>query len=200
MTRNNDRRPVSQTVRDEIVEAGRRIFAKFGFRKATVDEIANAAGKKKSSVYHYFAGKEEIFEAVLEREARLFRGEIGKAVAEKQTARERVQAYVIARMKTFKRLVNFYSAFREGYLDNYPFIEKIRLSYDNEEVEYLKSLLRFGIERAEFIIRDPDTASVAIVTAMKGLEFRLGNEPDDETMIGHINDMLDILFHGIVKR
>lgn len=187
-------------VRELLIESARKTFAEFGFRKTTVDDVARAARKGKSSVYHYFSSKEEIFEAVLEREARLFRSEIGAAVAAKTSARERLEAYVIARMRTFKGLVNFYRAFREGYQDDYPVVEKFRQSYDREETAFIASLLRLGVERSEFSIRDLDTTAVAVVTAMKGLEFRLGSVADEGKMVRMIRDLLDVLFYGIVVR
>lgn len=57
-------------VRNNIIRAAGTIFSKFGFRKTTMDEIARAAGKGKSSIYYYFSSKEEIFEAVVVKEAR----------------------------------------------------------------------------------------------------------------------------------
>ena len=55
--------------RYEIVEIAKDIFARFGFKKTTVEEIAKAARKTKSSLYYYFNNKEEIFQAVIEHEA-----------------------------------------------------------------------------------------------------------------------------------
>jgi AcrR family transcriptional regulator len=64
-----------EKAREEIVEIARGIFAKFGFRKTSMDEIAKAVKKAKSSLYYYFQNKEEVFQAVIEREAKCFEGE-----------------------------------------------------------------------------------------------------------------------------
>ena len=58
-----------QRVQAQIVEKAQALFARFGFRKTTMDEIAQAAHKGKSTIYHYFQNKEEIFRAVVEKEA-----------------------------------------------------------------------------------------------------------------------------------
>jgi len=44
---------LEKDVREIIIEAARGIFARFGFRKTTMDEIAQLAHKAKSSIYHY---------------------------------------------------------------------------------------------------------------------------------------------------
>lgn len=53
--------------RQRILDAAAHCFAASGFSKATVEEIAGAAGVSKALVYHHFRGKEAIFEELLER-------------------------------------------------------------------------------------------------------------------------------------
>ncbi len=57
--------PRSARRRRRILDAAGQAFAESGFAKTTVEEIARAAGVSKGLVYHHFAGKEEILEAVL---------------------------------------------------------------------------------------------------------------------------------------
>jgi TetR/AcrR family fatty acid metabolism transcriptional regulator len=46
--------------KDMIVGAAIRVFAQKGFAKATINDIANAAGIGKGTVYEYFSNKEDI--------------------------------------------------------------------------------------------------------------------------------------------
>ena len=46
--------------KDQILEAALQVFAKKGFAKATINEIAAASGIGKGTVYEYFSNKEEI--------------------------------------------------------------------------------------------------------------------------------------------
>ncbi|GAA6187070.1 TetR family transcriptional regulator C-terminal domain-containing protein [Litorivita sp. NS0012-18] len=52
---------------DAILEAALEVFSANGFRGATVDMIANEAGLSKPNLLYYFASKEAIHAAVLER-------------------------------------------------------------------------------------------------------------------------------------
>jgi AcrR family transcriptional regulator len=61
---------VKEEVRTHIVGVARKIFTRNGFRKTTMEEIAGVSQKGKSSIYYYFNSKEEIFRAVVEKEAR----------------------------------------------------------------------------------------------------------------------------------
>jgi AcrR family transcriptional regulator len=54
------------SVRKAMLEAAERVFARKGFSAAKVAEIADEAGYTAPALYRYFAGKQEIFEGVLE--------------------------------------------------------------------------------------------------------------------------------------
>ena len=48
-----------------ILSAGLEVFSQFGFRGATLDQIAEAAGLSKPNLLYYFASKEEIHQRLL---------------------------------------------------------------------------------------------------------------------------------------
>src|SRR5438045_663410 len=52
--------------REALLGAARRVVVRRGFRDASMDEIARQAGFSKGAVYWHFAGKEDLFFALLE--------------------------------------------------------------------------------------------------------------------------------------
>lgn len=62
--------------REALVRTARRVFLEHGFHGASLDEIAERAGYSKGAVYSNFAGKDDLFLAVLddhfERRARAY--------------------------------------------------------------------------------------------------------------------------------
>ncbi len=52
--------------REEILGAARMIFAHYGFRRASLEEIAREAGVSRTALYHHFRNKEDIFRAMCE--------------------------------------------------------------------------------------------------------------------------------------
>lgn len=52
--------------RDAILGAARTIFAHYGFRRASLEEIAREAGISRTALYHHFRNKEDIFRAMCE--------------------------------------------------------------------------------------------------------------------------------------
>lgn len=51
----------------KVLDAGTKIFARYGSRGATIDQIADMAGMSKPNLLYYFKNKKEIYLAVLEQ-------------------------------------------------------------------------------------------------------------------------------------
>ena len=64
---------------EAILKAGRRLFGEQGFAATTMDDIARAARVAKGAVYHHFATKETVFEAVFDQVSRDLVLEIDRA-------------------------------------------------------------------------------------------------------------------------
>jgi AcrR family transcriptional regulator len=188
-------------IRESIVNAAIDIFSKYGFKKTTMDDIAMALGKGKSSIYYYFRNKEEIFQAVLEKEVTLLKSKLQEAIDEKKNPKGKLKAYIITRMDGFERMLNFYNAVKNEYLAQFAFIESIRYRYDQEEIANVQLILEEGIEKEDFSIEDPYLASLAIVTSMKGFEIPLfiqGRRGQD--LEQRVDKLLKMLFNGILKK
>ena len=54
------------STRERILDAAMAVFAQFGFRRASMDEVAREAGLTRQAVYHHFASKEALFRAAVE--------------------------------------------------------------------------------------------------------------------------------------
>lgn len=60
------RQDLQQETRDTLVIAARAVFAESGYHAATLEAIAREAGYSKGAVYSNFAGKAELFLAVMD--------------------------------------------------------------------------------------------------------------------------------------
>lgn len=186
--------------KEKIIETARSVFSKIGFRKTTMVDIAKALYKAKSSLYHYFRSKEEILKAVIEREAEIFKKKLEEALEGTDDPKEKMILYSKTRMKTFNLLANFYTAFKDEYLENYSFIQRLRKDYDRFEFETIKGILEEGNQKGVFKVENTSLTSWAIITAMKGLEYPWAVSEEPEKIDRDIDALLGVLFNGILKR
>jgi AcrR family transcriptional regulator len=187
-------------IRNHIVLAAGTIFSHFGFKKATMEEIAAATRKGKSSLYYYFRSKEEVFQAVVEKEAEELRGELMEEIAKYDDPMEQLRGYILVRMRKLKKVTNFYDALKSDYLSHLEFIDKIRRRFDEDEIHIVTQILQTGISNGKFDVESPELSAVAIVTAMKGLEIPLFIQKSQGNLETRLDSLIKFLFYGLVKR
>ena len=188
-------------VRAEIVQVARKIFTRYGFRKTTMEEIAAASRKGKSSIYYYFKSKEDIFRAVVEKEAEELRTELYRVINISRDPMERLKAYVMFRLYNIKTVSNFYAALKDDFLEQMDFIEDIRQRFDEEELEVVRGILETGIREGAFKINNPEIGAIAISTMLKGLELPLFlNKYKRTEKEKLLDDLIRVIFYGLIKR
>jgi AcrR family transcriptional regulator len=165
-----------------------------------MDEIAIASRKGKSSIYYYFASKEEIFKAVVEKEASIMKDELLNAHNEAESPAQKLKMHVLVRMRAMEKLANFYSAIKDDYLSHLDFIDKVRKKYDEEEIQMMENILIEGVEKGTFEIEDTALAATAIVTVLKGMEIPLFWGVEEQDVERRLDHLIHILFHGVMKR
>lgn len=190
----------NEEIRNIIIETAREIFGKYGFKKTTMDDIALAVRKGKSSIYYYFESKEDVFRAVVDNEISILRTELLGILSKPIDPKEKFKLYLLARMNKYGELVNFYNALNDDYLDQLGFIEKIRKGYDKEEIEMIKGILAEGVMKNQFEIANIEMTAVAIVTAMKGMEYPLAVQSGPKNLENTLDELLKLLFYGIMKK
>jgi len=192
---------IKKEVRIHIVGIARRIFTRYGFRKTTMEEIANASQMGKSSIYYYFKSKEEIFRAVVELEATILKERLSRIISKNNSPPERLKAYILFRLHHVRTLENFYAALNEETLSYMGFILEIRRNFEAEEQELVSKILEDGMEQGVFQLSSSEIGAIAISTMMKGLELPLLLDEAHKTDRGELmEDLIRVLFNGILKR
>ena len=79
--------------------AARERFARDGYAATSLDAVAADAGVTKGSLYHHFANKLELFEAVFEAEAQSFSQRVGEAAFRKRDPWEAAYAGIAASLR-----------------------------------------------------------------------------------------------------
>ncbi len=88
---------VAQATSERILDEAVRQAEEFGVRRLTIGDVAQRVGLSRVTVYKYFPGKDQLVQAVLQREMRRFLRDVDAAVAPYDTLEERlVEGFVFA--------------------------------------------------------------------------------------------------------
>lgn len=190
---------VSKT-RDMLVDVARQLFARMGVDNITMNDIAQASGKGRRTLYTYFKNKNEIYLAVVESElAQLHRTLID--VAEKDLpSDEKLITFIYTRLDAIKALVFRNGTLRATFFRDIWRVEKVRKEFDIREVEILKTILDDGVREGVFSMPDTDITALVLHHALKGLEvpYIRGVMGDSiSKRIKRRDNVINLIFNGI---
>jgi len=186
--------------RENILKIARDIFSKYGFKKTTLDDIANAVRKGKSSLYYYFESKEDLFQAVILKEVDILAHELEIVINRNTDPIDKLRDYILTKLTTFRGLANFYHAI-ENDITAVGFINEIKRKYEQDEIRMIKRILIEGVRKNEFEIYDFNLAAIGITTAIKGLEMPLSaGTYGNVNLENSVDIILKIICYGIMKR
>ena len=90
---------VSDFRRTEIIDAARTVFARRGFARGIIDDIAKEAGIAKGTVYLYFRSKTEIYKAVLDHDMKSVKKATLERIDAAGTLKEKIRAFILSRIE-----------------------------------------------------------------------------------------------------
>ncbi len=186
--------------RENILKIAQEIFSKYGYKKTTLDDIANAVRKGKSSLYYYFSSKEDLFQAVILKEVEILKRELEKVILRNTDPVEKLREYILTKLNTYRGLANFYHAL-ENDVTAIEFIDNIKNKYNQEEIRMIKRILIEGVRKNAFDIKDFTLVAIGITTAIKGLEMPLSaGDYGTVNLEKGVDNILKIICFGIMSR
>lgn len=200
MQNNNGNGSKRDMNRENILKIAQEIFSKYGYKKTTLDDIANAVRKGKSSLYYYFKSKEDLFQAVILKEVEILVKELDAVISRNTDPIDKLRDYVLTKLTTFRGLANFYNAL-ENDVTAIGFIEDLKHKYEQNEIRMIKRILIEGVRKNEFQIYDFNLAAIGITMAIKGLEMPLSaGVYANINLERSVDIILRIICYGIKKR
>jgi AcrR family transcriptional regulator len=183
--------------KEAILNHALAIFGRLGFHKTTMADIANASKKGRRTLYLYFKNKEEVYEAVVERELEKVIELLKSQFQTEQPAIIQLSEYVGLRLKSVVQLTRYHDALRIAYQTNYKWVEKIRAKLDAEDKIIITSIIKNGCDKGELKISHPELTVNSILFFIQGIEFMLIKEDSDQMKRIQIENLKNLITNGV---
>jgi AcrR family transcriptional regulator len=194
-----------EMVKAEILSVAGGLIQQFGIQKVTMQDIAKAAGKGKSTLYYYFKSKEEILDAVLDKEMKDFYLQFETAMEKESTFEEKLRTYIITKIKTVESKVKDYAFLIENddhYFDFNNYFKKMRFLYDNKELRLITSLFQHGLETGvidekNLSEENKQLTAEIFLTCIRGLEMEVFIHKKIKNFNEKVDIMINLLLNGL---
>jgi AcrR family transcriptional regulator len=184
------RGPADHAIRQQIIDAADAHFARFGYGKTTVADLAKAVGFSKAYIYKFFESKQAIGEAICAQCLEKIMSAATAAVHEARTPTEKFRKlFSTITAKSTELLFQeklLYDLAANSATEQWP----SALGYLARVEASLREIILQGREAGEFERKTPiDETSSAIMLAMQPfmhpllLEFNLDGLPENQTRV-----------------
>jgi AcrR family transcriptional regulator len=163
--------------RARLLEAAEEVFTDLGYHDASIVKIAEAAGVAPGTFYLYFAGKQEIFDELVEDLNRRVRRAMTDAASRGQTRTEAERLGFQAFFRFTAEHPGLYRVIRQA---EFVSPRALRLHYERIVAGYVPGLQE-AMARGEIASGDPEVLAWALmgVGEMIGLRWILWGDTDE---------------------
>ncbi|MDO4771444.1 TetR/AcrR family transcriptional regulator [Porphyromonas sp.] len=193
---------ISKT-RTAFLNAARKLFAREGFDKTTMNDIAVESQRGRRTLYTYFKNKNEVFTAVIEQELESLSVELASIVESPLKATKKLLMYGQRRLALISEVVKRNGSLNAAFFQDISLVERARLRFDIQETRSIQKILREGIAASEFEVTDTRFMAILLHNSLKGLEVPYIKGQLSRKIIGavDINKVIkQFIFEGIAKR
>jgi AcrR family transcriptional regulator len=167
-------KPKSDGTREKILVAAIKRFSKFGYRRSSINDVAEEAGLARATVYLYWKKKEDLFVAGLERFNVHGRKLAETAAAKKGSAAQRIEGAVLAQYGATSDIVHGTASGHEVFQANLRLGHAVVEECLRQGERVVTDLLQQGIRSGEFDLkrtsaRPADVARIIVRFAQNSL-------------------------------
>lgn len=153
-----------------FVDVARQLFAKNGLEGTTMNDIAQASGKGRRTLYTYFNKKEDIYSAVIESELERLSEKLDEVAAKPIRPQDKIIELIYMHLSMIRETVVRNGNLRAEFFRNIWMVEKVRKKFDADEIAIFRKVYESGKAYGEFEIEDINLVAEITHYCIKGLE------------------------------
>jgi AcrR family transcriptional regulator len=187
-------------IRTSVIQAAQQLFRQHGLHKVTMEDVAQAIGKGKSTLYYYYKSKEEIFDAMIELEMTQALAGMQVEVAKADTAIAQLKAFYLTKFRQIRQKVALYQTLSRDVRQQGEFLQQMRKRYYQRETDLVMRILQHGLETGEFSRlagQDLELTAYVLFSSTQGLEQEVLFEEANSTSEAAIELLLQFLIEGL---
>jgi AcrR family transcriptional regulator len=191
-------------VKQSVLDAAIRLMERYGFKKMTMEAVAQEAGIGKATIYGYFENKEDVALSVIQLFYDSVKSRWRELASADRAPEERVRAMLVELvLGGFDRAQRCRQSMDETLAAFRSVILHRRYQFNRELAALLAVVLREGCECGRFQCADPAISAQALITGLSGLNptnlspRELGEREEIES---RAHQVIDLMLSGLLAR
>lgn len=196
-----------QLTKEKIGKGAMQCFSKFGLDKTTLDDIAQAVGLNKASLYYYYKNKEDIFIEAALKEGEDYIASLQEKALLKKGVENQVWFYMQSRFDYYTNILNMNRVSVETLNKILPKFFELYESLMKREKKFLSQLVKNAIQNEELLNTNIEKVASVLINISDALKHSTEQKAilKGEVNVDYtqsINDMkflVSLIFKGLKK-
>ncbi|MFY1828468.1 TetR/AcrR family transcriptional regulator [Myxococcus fulvus] len=188
---------MSSDPRTAILNAAGEVFGRYGFKKASVEDIAKRAGVGKGSIYLHFENKEALFEACAQQEVAAGLAELRARLRDAKTPVEQVRTYIRCRIEQHTRTPTGQRIEMATLLELGEAAAHLIPKMVDDETGVLAAIIENGVIQGAFQVSDSRQVARGLVELIMVLgPWMMTSEPDEQSQKA-LDSTFEVFIRGL---
>ncbi len=192
-------------IQQQILVAAKRLFQVHGLAKVTMDDVAKAIDKGRSSLYYYYKSKDEIFDAVVMIEIGEMLTAMARAVDRASGIEQKLHAFFLTKLEVLREKRAFFKMLDAGMdADAFSNFQKAKVVLHNliirQESTLLEQVLTDGMNTGELrkmSASELETLIMVLLSSLRGLKRELELESGFEKIVPAVDMFTRMAMNGL---
>ena len=185
----------------EILAAARRLMDQKGVDALTMDEIAQAAGVAKGTLYLYFESKDELIQALLSQVGEAMARDLEAILAKPAPPRDKLQQVVVMLLNYVDRESTLFPVYLREQVRSKPGRGTVLTTLQELEeriVALITQVFAEGIAQKQFILADPRLLTFLLKGLVRAAGYYHMTQDDKDVIQDALPVVLTLVFSGMV--
>lgn len=184
-----------------ILDAALKVFARYGYKKSTLEDIAGELGLTNTSMYAYAESKRDLYEQTVRYVMLRWQGSVKQAVERETTARSKLATLCESALFYLAKDREFCDLLRNdpSIFPMFPTVDPYE-EINGESVRMIARILAFGIATGEFRDMDADGAAEVLFSIYKNFIIHTYINAEEDYTNRFLPITLELVLGGILKK
>ena len=183
-----------------ILDAALKVFARFGYKKSTLEDIASELGMTNTAMYAYASSKRDLYERTVSFVMKRWQSGVEQAVNAKTTAMDKMTALCESALYYLAQDLEFCALLKSDpqIFPMFPTVDPYE-EINRDSVRMIERILLFGQETGEFRTVDAPAVSEVLFSIYKNFIIHTYINSEEDYTSRYLPITMDLILNGIKR-
>ena len=183
-----------------ILDAALKVFSRYGYKKSTLEDIANELSMTNTAMYAYADSKRDLYEQTVRYVMKRWQGSVQQAVSKQSTAQGKLTKLCESALYYLAKDAEFCALLRSdpGIFPMFPTVDPYE-EINRDSVLMIERILQFGRETGEFRAVDASGSAEVLFSIYKNFIIHTYINSEEDYTSRYLPITLELILNGLLR-